>query len=59
MTFLGCIIEGYGPLMETDAHVGHIPADAIDNDGIGDLAGRAERAAIGAPLCNGQNPGVA
>ena len=54
MTLLGCIIEGYGLLMETDAHVDHIPANAVDNDGIGDRAGGAERAATGDPLCNGR-----
>ncbi|MCY4091441.1 MAG: hypothetical protein OXF62_11535 [Caldilineaceae bacterium] len=54
MTLLGCIIKGYGPLMETDAHVDRIPANASDNDGASDLAGGAERAATGDPLCNGR-----
>ena len=43
-------------MMKTDAYVDHIPANAIDNDGIGDRAGGAERAATGNPLCNGQKP---
>ncbi len=57
MTLLGCIIEGYGPLMETDAHVDHIPAYA--NDSASDLAGGAARAATGDPLCNGRKLDVA
>lgn len=43
--------------METDAHADHIPANAIDNDGIDDLAGGTERAATGDPLGNGRKPG--